>query len=245
MEVKLPSTRHSSLINNSGFTLIELMLTVAISGIIIAAIYAAYISQQRTYLTQEQVAEMQQNIRAGLDTMVREIRMAGYDPTSFSGASIVTALNGHISFTQDLNANGVTTDPGEMVDFGFSAAANNDNDRNGIPDLDGDGDGIPDPLPIGRQTWLGNPNPSGYLPIAENIQAIEFRYLDSTETVTAIPTNIRSVQISILARAGQPDRNFTNTMTYTTASGVSWGPYNDNFRRRLMVTTVQCRNIGL
>ena len=115
-----------------------------------------------------------------------------------------------------------------------------DNDRDGIPDVDSDGDGTPDPLPLGRQTGGG-----GYQDIAENIQALEFRYLDANGAVTAAIGNIRSVQISILARAGQPDRNFNNTMTYTAASGANWGPYNDNFRRRLLITNVQLRNAEL
>ncbi|MGD9662582.1 MAG: hypothetical protein AB7U63_15045 [Porticoccaceae bacterium] len=51
------------------------------------------------------------------------------------------------------------------------------------------------------------------------------------------------MQISLLARADRPDTQFTNTETYTTASGAVWGPYNDNFRRRFQIITVQCRNM--
>lgn len=217
------------------------MLTVLISGFLASAVYAAYVSQQRTYLAQEQVAEVQQNIRAAVDLMIREIRMAGYDPTSNSGAGVTTALPGQISFTQDLNADGDTADTGEIIDFGFSAAAGNDNNRDGIPDTDNDGDGIPDPLELGRQTA----GAGGYQAIAENIQAIEFQYLDEDGAVTATPASIRSVQVSILARTSQLDRDYTNTATYTTASGNAWGPYNDNFRRRLLITNIQLRNVGL
>ncbi len=226
-----------------GYTLVELMLTVLISGFLASAVYAAYVSQQRTYLAQEQVAEVQQNIRAAVDLMVREIRMAGYDPTSTSGAGITTALPGQFSFTQDLNDDGDTdlSDTNENVDFGFSAAAGNDNDRNGIPDTDSDGEGVPDPLELGRQTG----GAGGYQAIAENIQAIEFQYLDEDGAVTATPASIRSVQVSILARTSQLDRDYTNTVTYTTASGNAWGPYNDNFRRRLLITNIQLRNVGL
>jgi type IV pilus assembly protein PilW len=225
---------------SNGFTLVELMVTMAISGFIVAAIYSAYISQQRTYLAQEQVAEMQQNIRAAIDMMAREIRMAGYDPTQSAGAGITAALAGQISFTQDTNGDGDTADSGEMIDFGFSLA--DDALRDGVPDIDADGDGIPDAVSLRRQI-----NAGGYQAIAENIQGIEFMYLDSANAVTAVPADIRFVQISILARAGRPDPNFTNTATYTSASGATtWGsPYGDNFRRRLLITTVQCRNMGL
>ncbi|MBV5326183.1 MAG: prepilin-type N-terminal cleavage/methylation domain-containing protein, partial [Chlorobium sp.] len=48
---------------NEGFTLVELMITMLLAGIITAAVYSAYRTQQRSYVTQEQVAELQQNIR--------------------------------------------------------------------------------------------------------------------------------------------------------------------------------------
>lgn len=228
----------SSLAKEGGYTLVELMLTVLISGLLSAAVYAAYVSQQRTYIAQEQVAEMQQNIRAALDTMIREIRMAGFDPTSTAGTGITTALSGQIEFTQDLNADGDSNDDGEKIDFGFSAAAGNDVNRDGIPDTNGD------VLSLGRQSCNAGAC-GGYQPIAENIQAIEFRYLDEDGAATATINKIRSVQISILARAGRSDPNFYNNMTYTAASGANWGPYNDNFRRRLLITNVQLRNVGL
>lgn len=232
--------------SSKGFTLVELMLAIAISIFVLGAIYAAYSAQQRTYIVQEQVTAMQQNIRAALYTIVGDIRTAGYDPLSTAGAGITTASAGQISFTQDANGDGDTDDVGEMIDLGFSLA--DDAGRDGIPDIDADGDGIPDARPLGRQ--LGGAG--GYQAIAENIQAIEFRYLDSAGNATVIINDIRAVQISILARAGEPDPNYLSTAvhdTYVAASGaILWAPVagvTDNYRRRLLITTVQCRNIGI
>lgn len=221
-----------------GFTLVELLITMVISGVIVASIYSAYVAQQKVYTAQNQVTEMQQNIRAAIDFITREIRMAGYDPTGNAGAGITAALAGQISFTLDNNSDGDTADAGENIDFGFSAAV--DTDRNGIPDAVSNG--VPESSSFGRQI-----NGGGYQDIADSIQAIEFRYLDAANAVTANPVDIRSIQISILARASKPDRDFANTMTYTPASGATnnWGPYNDNFRRRLLITSIQCRNLGL
>ncbi len=227
-------------------------MTMAISGVIVAAIYSAYSAQQKVYTAQNQVTEMQQNIRAAMGFMTREIRMAGYDPTGRAGAEITAAEAGQISFTQDITdtagtggRDGKTDGPGEIIDFGFSTAV--DADRNGIPDTLSNG--VPESAPLGRQTG----NAGGFQPIAEDIQAIEFHYLDATNAATATPTDIFSVQISVLARASQPDRDFSNTMTYTPASGVPWdlngatagNAPNDNFRRRLLITSIQCRNLGL
>ena len=61
-----------------GFTLVELLVAMAISGIVVAAVYTAFVTQQKSYTIQDQVAEAQQNARVGLDLIAREVRMAGY-----------------------------------------------------------------------------------------------------------------------------------------------------------------------
>ncbi len=219
------------MISKKGFTLIELLITMLIFSIIIAAVYSSHATQQKSYQVQGQVAEMQQNFRAALSLMTTDIRMAGFDPLRTAGTGIMVALPGRLQVTLDANSDGnFVGDPGEMFDFGFAAA------------IDGDDDGIPDVFPnvdsLGKQT-----NGGGYQPIADNIQAIEFLYLDSTGTVTAILAQIRSVQITILARSARLDPTFINSMTYTTPSLQVWGPYNDNFRRRMLTTTIWCRNL--
>jgi type IV pilus assembly protein PilW len=220
--------------NDKGFTLVEIMIALALSGIVMAAIYTAFLSQQRSYLAQEQVSEMQQNIRAGVDILTREIRMAGGDPDpnqdGGAGAGIITAIAGELRFTQDITDDGSTgdsdgdvNDSGEDITYSLYTAS----------------DGV---------QKLGRKNPTLNQAVAENIDQLEFYYTLSDGSLSLAPTDpddIRSVQISILAKAGQPDPNFVNTEPYTSASGVAWGPYNDNFRRRLLRTTVKCRNMGL
>jgi type IV pilus assembly protein PilW len=207
-----------------GFTLVELLITMLISGIVISAIYSAFQSQQDSYLAQDQVTEMQQNIRAGLEIMTREIRMAGYDPTGQADATIETASIATIRFTMDLNDNEDVTDSGEDISYYLYTVG-------GIKKL-------------GRRMGIGPPLPSPQ-PVAENIEELEFVYLDSDNNVTADEEKVRSVVISILARAGRPDKNFDNSKQYFSFSGTPWGPYDDNLRRRLLTQTVNCRNMGL
>jgi len=64
--------------NQRGFTLIELMVALVLSFILIGAIYQAFVSQQKAYTIQDQVAEAQQNARMALNILLRDIRMAGY-----------------------------------------------------------------------------------------------------------------------------------------------------------------------
>ena len=64
--------------NESGVTLIDLMIVVVISALLTAAIYAAFISQQKSYAIQTGVTDLQQNARAAFSLMERDLRMAGY-----------------------------------------------------------------------------------------------------------------------------------------------------------------------
>jgi type IV pilus assembly protein PilW len=113
---------------NQGFTLIELLITMAITSIVMGAVGVIHSSQQKSYRIQEEVAAMQQNIRAAMYIMEREIRLAGYDPTTSGNFGItdicyrdkdyVLNLNGYstIEFTADDNLNG-STEATETISF--------------------------------------------------------------------------------------------------------------------------------
>jgi type IV pilus assembly protein PilW len=85
-----------------GFTLIEVMAAVVIFSIVLTAVFATFTFQAQSYTTQSRVAEMQQNLRIALDTLQRDIRMAGYgissditvDPT---GGTTTVAMRGFYS----------------------------------------------------------------------------------------------------------------------------------------------------
>jgi len=68
----------SVLRKKKGLTLIELLIALVLSSILIAALYRVFISQQRIFMVQDQVADMQQNVRIAIGQMAKEIRMAGY-----------------------------------------------------------------------------------------------------------------------------------------------------------------------
>jgi prepilin-type N-terminal cleavage/methylation domain-containing protein len=75
-----------------GLTLIELLVALAISAILTAALYRTFIGQHRTYTAQEQVVDMQQNARVAINRMMREIRMAGFG--NVISVLPITAKNG-------------------------------------------------------------------------------------------------------------------------------------------------------
>ena len=67
------------LLNKKGVTLIELLVVLVISGLIVAGIYRVFIAQTRAYTVQDQVVEVQQNIRNAMELLLRDLRMAGFD----------------------------------------------------------------------------------------------------------------------------------------------------------------------
>lgn len=60
-----------------GVTLIELLIVLVIAAVLVAGIYSLFITQHRSYAVQDQVAGAQQDARAALNIMARDIRMAG------------------------------------------------------------------------------------------------------------------------------------------------------------------------
>lgn len=63
---------------NRGFTLVELLVATVISLVVIGAIYGTFKSQEDSFVIQDQVTAMQQNLRAAMYTMSRDIQMAGF-----------------------------------------------------------------------------------------------------------------------------------------------------------------------
>lgn len=218
MAINLVSIQNTE--SSKGFTLVELMVSLILGTIIISAIYFAFQAQQRVQLNQNEVAETQQNTRAVIETMTRDIQMAGYDPEQSGNFGISKADDTELVLTKDMTENGsVDSDAKETISFRFN----------------------PDKSRLYRDNDDGN----GEQAIADNIEEIEFNYLDAAESETSNLSSIRSIEISVLARAGREDLKFTNTITYTSAGNTTWGPYDDHYRRRLVTAVVHCRNMGL
>jgi prepilin-type N-terminal cleavage/methylation domain-containing protein len=64
--------------SNKGLTLIELLVASTIALICTGAALELYITQQRGWLAQENITDMQQNGRAAVDELAFHIRQAGY-----------------------------------------------------------------------------------------------------------------------------------------------------------------------
>ncbi len=90
--------------NQQGFTLIELMISLALSMLAALAVIALFSSQNQTFRSNNAVSDLQETGRIALDILSQDIRMAGYqgctrhlpdpnDPDSASQVSVVTAAS--------------------------------------------------------------------------------------------------------------------------------------------------------
>lgn len=172
--------------NEQGFTLIEVVIGLAISLILMGVAVTIFNVQRKSYSMQEQVTEMQQNVRAAMDTMVREIRMSGYDPTGAGFAGIGTNTTTLLQILADLDGNGTTTGTHEDITYRYY----NTNDATY-------------PRKIKRKT-----EGTTFQPFAENIEGCNFLYYDGNGIITTTASNIRQIQITITGRTSKSDPNY-------------------------------------
>ena len=92
-----------------GFTVVELIISMFIVGIVAAAIFTLYNSFYGATRSQDLLLEAQQNARVGIDLMERELVNAGYDAGT---ADIVTeATANSIEFTYTDPSDNTTVSP--------------------------------------------------------------------------------------------------------------------------------------
>ena len=209
--------------SNKGFTMIELMVALAATSILAVCIWSTYITQLKSHITQKQVVEMQQNLRAAIQLIEREVRMAGYDPLRNSGAGVVTMLGSTFEFDMDLTEDGDVNDTNELVRYALTTDA------------------------AGNQ-FLGRDTGGGLQPIAENIDALNFVYLDNAAAPTTDPLRVTSIQVSIVARSGRVvpvlfNRHMDNRTYRNQQNQIILPPQNDNFRRMMLTSEIKCRNL--
>jgi prepilin-type N-terminal cleavage/methylation domain-containing protein len=123
-----------------GFTLVELMIAIAVSLIMIVAIGMAIESASRSSGGIERKVTAQQDVRGALEIMALEVKMASYNP-SFSttiwrsdgnpgGANFCTTQSANLTYKgiQEATANSITVE----MDISGGLDANGNPDGNGF-----------------------------------------------------------------------------------------------------------------
>ncbi len=109
--------RKISQARQNGFTLVEMLISVAIFLVILLGIYEVFDTNRTTYFSGRMRANAQQTTRLALNEMVRQLRMAGYFPENFSATPpsplltnpIQIATNNALAFYGDPMGTGTST----------------------------------------------------------------------------------------------------------------------------------------
>jgi prepilin-type N-terminal cleavage/methylation domain-containing protein len=228
---------------SQGFTLIELMVALAIAGIAMSVIYAFFISQSKAYTTQNQIVDLQQSLRVRMLLMERDLRQTGYNPGGLSESTANSdSIDNDCDGSTDETDNTSTLFVDESETIGFQVALANTVTFS----LDKNGDGIA----CGERESItyalnGTTLERNGTPLVANIEVLNFVYLDENSTVATSIDEIRSVQIAIIGRTKHEDPSYNNAKTYTNLQGTEiLAAQNDGFRRRMLTTQVYCRNLN-
>jgi type IV pilus assembly protein PilW len=179
----------------SGMSLIELLVSMVILAIVMAGV-AQYIANQTKLMRQdEMLANMQQNVRAAMDVVSRDIRSAEYDtyysPSSSPFRKFNQANANLCIFYTNLNNNAA-------IDTSSDQTRNETKGFRGPPTLVGDS----------VQTYTNLPG--NWQSMAKNIESLTFRYFDKNDVEIATPVpavrmgDIFSVQIRIVGVTPRP-----------------------------------------
>ncbi|GAB6267287.1 MAG: hypothetical protein STSR0002_00270 [Smithella sp.] len=221
----------------NGFTLVEIIIGMAIGAVIMLAVYASMNMAQKSSASVGRKVATQQDARAVLDLMATEIRMASYNPTGQVKASTIpTGSCSSIGWPSPLvpaNKGILVADPYRIL-----IAMDLTVDSGGNPVIPASiGDSASEDIEYsyvggttktifrniggvagcsGDTAILGG---AGSATMVGNGTATPvFQYFDNTDAVTTSIPAIRRIRITIVAETENKDSltNQVKTMTYTT-----------------------------
>jgi prepilin-type N-terminal cleavage/methylation domain-containing protein len=203
--------------NREGFTLVELLVALTILGIVTASITQMFTRMSFGYTTQTSHADLQQSVRAVLDLMTREIRMAGFSSHNVEGFGISRAEEDLVAFTVDWDDDGFVTpshsdDPSIFFESDSITYTLNGEDKS-LRRITAE-----DSASESSQSLLGGAG--DWMQVAE----LRFAYFDEQERETDALADIRSVGVTITAAAPAGRKGMI---------------------RKTYRTRIRCRNLGL
>lgn len=169
--------------SKKGFTLIEILVSLAIAGIVMAAAYSLYITFYKQTAAQDLLVEAQQNARAGIELMQKELALVGHRVPSTVNP-IQTAASNSIEF--------------RYIDPNAIAAEQNLKITYYVEEIDG-------VYVLLRQkcvqdaNWTGciDITPSRVVEYLNGANALNISYYDAGGLATATLANIRFAKVSL------------------------------------------------
>lgn len=168
---------------SAGFTVIELLIALAMAGFVLAASGLAFQLGARTLRGGADQADAQQNARWALERMVQEIRGAGYDPTAtaptYNFDAIASQSATALTLQNDFNGNAVLDAPGAC-----DASALREKVAYRLVGTE-----------LRRST--NPPTNDCEAVVIGGVTALSFTYLDADGVATATAANIRTIVVTM------------------------------------------------
>lgn len=110
--------------NRQGMTLVELMISLAIFGVVMGVIAGFLTGARNSYQETRERAQYQQSVRAVMSLVTREVRSTGCDPSDAGFEPVAVASARILQCAMDLNGDGDVTDtaPDESITYAYNAA---------------------------------------------------------------------------------------------------------------------------
>ena len=172
----------------AGFTLVELLIVIAILSIVMGVAVTSFDNIGRFFTRENVKSETQKKTRFGVETMIQDIQLAGLNPTGTAGGGVQAAAATSIRVASDLNFDGDFDSPFETVTYALNG------------------------------TDLQQTNHLGTETLVENVSSFRLTYFNAGGTQLAEPINIaevRSVGV-IIAITKQAGRDASVTRSYST-----------------------------
>ena len=186
--------------SSSGFTLVELLIVLAIFGLVMGMIFSSLAESQNASAIARDESELNQNLQDVFSLITSEMRTIGFPPTSYYEQSylqnpgspknlvaqgLVEASSSVLKFQGDINGDKVV----DYVHYYVSGTA----------------------APYSLHRFAGSMSPDGSLPggspqkLSEQIESIQFRYFDYSGNETASLPDISTIELRITMRTRQAD----------------------------------------
>lgn len=158
---------------NQGITFIELIISMVIFGLVISVVAKYFSNEAATSEQYIHATRLRQNIRTAMDLIMRDVKVAGYNPQGIGGNWIFTNNNA-LKIHADLNGDGDINDENEQIKYWYES----------------DNKELKRMVLTGGQTDV----------VLEDITTFEFQGRDLNDNITSAPPHIKKIYVKLAGR---------------------------------------------
>lgn len=184
--------------SQTGFSLLELLIALLITGAIAAAAFQFYVTMNQNVITQQEISEMQQISRSCLQEISKTVRMAGYMLQQVSPGHLPYEIIDDTLFVYQGCIDVGCPDPVDTTRYFLSEFG--ESDYAGVPGL-----------PTGMQIYK--------LMRQQDRDTVEL-YADFVQSILFTPIGTQEMAITMTVQAARTDETFSENNGFRTFSNT-------------------------